>query len=360
MQKANRVFAISACALLQCLAVSPQTIAQETAPDPEAFGGAIRSAESMPRIRSLLISRNGELIIERYFNGAAPRNIANVKSVSKSLVSALVGIAIDQGYIDGVEQPIGGYFAEELSAADDRPKTGITIEDLLTMQSGLETTSNRNYGAWVMSSNWVGFALRQPLELPPGQVMEYSTGNTHLLSAILTRASGMSTLEFAREFLAEPLGFRLPPWPRDPQGIFFGGNDMELTPRQMLEFGELYLNEGRANGKQIVPADWVAASLRRRAISTRENDRSYGYGWWIRNMAGHESPYAWGYGGQFIVLVPELDMVVVTTSSSNPGPDRRAHTRRMYDLVEYEVIAPASTTLAHAAIRESAILLAGE
>lgn len=360
MQRADRALVISICALFQCFAFSAQTFAQESSHYAEALAGAVRSAESMPRIRSLLISRNGELVVERYFNGAAPRDIANIKSVSKSVMSALVGIAIDQGHIDGVEQSIGSYFKEELSATDDRPKTQITVEDLLTMQSGLETTSNRNYGAWVMSSNWVDFALGLPLELPPGRVMEYSTGNTHLLSAIITRATGMSTLEFAREALAEPLGFRLPPWPRDPQGIYFGGNDMELTPRQMLEFGELYLNDGRANGKQIIPADWVAASLRRRAASTRENDRYYGYGWWIRNMAGHESPYAWGYGGQFIVLVPDLGMIVATTSSSYPGSDRRAHTQRMYDFLEHEVIAPASTTLAHAAVRRSVNQAAGE
>ena len=353
MRKSNRFIAGAACVLLQCLAVSTLVLAQDSTPAAAGFDGAIRSAESMPRIKSLLISRNDELVVERYFNGTAPRHIANVKSVSKSVVSALVGIAIEQGHIEGVDQPIGEYFAKQLSDSRDHPKSHITIENLLTMQSGLETTSNRNYGAWTMSSNWVDFALRQPLELPPGQVMEYSTGNTHLLSAILTQATGTSTLEFAREVLGAPMGFRLAPWPKDPQGIYFGGNDMELTPRQMLEFGELYLNGGRADGNQIVPADWVDKSLGRRTTSTRGNDRYYGYGWWIRNMAGFEAPYAWGYGGQFIVLVPGLAMVVVTTSSSNPGPTRRAHTQRMYDLVEHEIIAPASATLARAGMRRS-------
>jgi len=122
---------------------------------------------------------------------------------------------------------------------------------------------------------------------------------------------------------------------------------MELTPRQMQAFGELYLNGGRANGTQIVPEDWVQDSLVRRAQSRRERSRYYGYGWWIREMAGHEAPYAWGFGGQFILLVPELDLVVVTTSSSNPGPERRAHTRRIYDLVEYEVVAAVSEALGH-------------
>lgn len=316
--------------------------------DVRDFEAVVRMAETMPRIRSLLISRNGERLVERYFNGASARDIANVKSVSKSVLSALVGIAIDLGLIDGVDQAIGGYFAAELAATGDTPKAAITIENLLTMQSGLETTSNRNYGAWVLSSDWVGFALRQPLELPPGLAMEYSTGNTHLLSAILTRATGRSTLEFARENLAGPLGFRLASWPQDPQGIYFGGNDMEMTPRQMLEFGELYLNGGRANGRQIVPEPWVTASLRRHATSTREPGRYYGYGWWIREMAGVETRYAWGYGGQFIVLAPEAGLVVVTTSSSRPGPDRRAHTRRMYDLVEDAVGASVSARLARA------------
>jgi len=210
------------------------------------------------------------------------------------------------------------------------------------MQSGLETTSNRNYGAWVQSGNWIDYALSQPLELRPGTAMEYSTGNTHLLSAILTKATGVSTLEFARQTLSDALGFRLAPWPRGPQGIYFGGNDMEMTPRQMIKFGELYLNHGQINERQVIPANWIDTSLQPHTESTRERGRSYGYGWWIRNMAGFNTSYAWGYGGQFILLVPELDLIIVTTSSSNPGLDRRSHTRRVYDLVEYSIIVPAS------------------
>ncbi len=297
-------------------------------------------ANSLPRLYSLLISRDGELLVEGYFNGKGPSSIANVKSVSKSVISSLVGIAIEEGYIHGVDQPIGDFFGE----ANDR-KAVITIGDLLTMQSGLETTSNRNYGAWVQSRDWVGFALAQPVEYPPGILMEYSTGNTHLLSAILTIATGKSTWAFARETLGDPLGFHLAQWPRDPQGIFFGGNDMEFTPRQMLAFGELYLNGGRANGRQIIPAAWIEDSLQARAVSTRESGRYYGYGWWLREMSGYWAPYAWGYGGQFIVLVPELDLVVVTTSSSYPSDDRRPHLQQVYDLIEYLVIAPLSEAL---------------
>lgn len=316
------------------------------------FSRAVASGESMPRLHSILVSIGEEIVLERYFNGHGADDPQNVKSVSKSLISALVGIAIEEGYIGGTDEPIAEYFGEQL--ADDPAKQRITIGHLLSMQAGLETTSNRNFGAWVQSDDWIEFALEQPMRDAPGGRMIYSTGNTHLLSAILTRATGMSTLEFARRHLGRPLGFHLSAWPQDPQGIYRGGNDMELTPRQMLEFGRLYLNGGRAGGRQIVPAEWIEASWNPRTESRREEGRHYGYGWWIREMAGYTATYAWGYGGQFILLVPELDLVVVTTSSSLPGDSRRRHTRRMYDLVEHEIIAPAAQGLSAPAYPTSA------
>ena len=309
------------------------------------FRDALEKAQIMTRLHSLLVSWDGQPVLEQYFNGTTQRQLANVKSVSKSWISALVGIAIEQGYIESVQQPISDYFAEVLSEDDNALKRRITIEDLLTMQSGLETTSNRNYGAWVQNKNWVDYALSQPLELHPGTTMEYSTGNTHLLSAILTLATDTTTLEFARQTLTKSLGFRLAPWPQDPQGIYFGGNDMEMTPRQMMKFGELYRNNGWVDDRQVIPPDWVNKSLQAHTESTRENGRFYGYGWWIRKMGGFTTPYAWGYGGQFILLVPALDLTIVTTSSSNPGAGRRAHTRSVYDLVEHSIVLPASSAI---------------
>jgi CubicO group peptidase (beta-lactamase class C family) len=306
------------------------------APAPAELDAAIREAAKLPRLHSLLVSSSGKLILERYFNGTRPAEPANMKSASKSVISGLVGIAIDRGFIRGVKQPIGPFFPDVIG--NEKDKREITVEDLLTMQSGLETTSNRNYGAWVLSGNWVRFALNRALVSKPGTTMEYSTGNTHLLSAILTKATGKSTLQFAQETLAKPLGFTLAPWPRDPQGIYFGGNDMLMTPRQMIAFGEMYLNGGRFQGQQIIPKQWVDASLTIRTTSRRESDRFYGYGWWIRELAGHQTYYAWGYGGQFIFLVPTLDLVVVTTSSSTPGIEPRTHQRAIYDIVERLII----------------------
>jgi CubicO group peptidase (beta-lactamase class C family) len=304
----------------------------------DAFADAVAAAKELPRLHSLLASVRGELVLERYFNGTRAAQNANVKSVAKSLVSALVGVAIHDGLIAGVRTPITTYFPELARDPDVRKRT-ITVEDLLTMRSGLESTSNRNYGAWVLSANWVRHALSRPLLSTPGGQMEYSTGNTHLLSAIVTKASKTSTWQFAQKALAKPLGFTLAQWPRDPQGIYFGGNDMLLTPRQMLAFGELYLNRGRADGRQIVPAGWIEQSFVPRG-SSRISGQRYGYGWWIRELAGHEAYFAWGFGGQYIVLVPDLHMVVVTTSASTVAEERRSHRRTLFELVEDLVISP--------------------
>lgn len=302
---------------------------------------AHRSAQRLPRLHSLLVSQHGELLLEEYYNGFDGRRPANMKSASKSVISALIGIAIDQGLIESVDVPIIEYFPEYHSSMQEPRKRSITIENLLTMQSGLETTSNRNYGSWVLSNDWVEFVLEQPLVATPGTDMLYSTGSTHLLSAIITQVSGLSAKEFAQQTLTSELGYSMSYWSQDPQGIYFGGNDMEWTPRQMLRFGELYLNGGRYGDKQVVSEDWVRVSHQPHARSPRGQGRFYGYGWWLRDLAGMQVPVAWGYGGQLIFVVRPLSMVIVATSDSEPGPSRRGHLRGLYDLVEYQILQPA-------------------
>jgi CubicO group peptidase (beta-lactamase class C family) len=306
------------------------------------FEDALAVAKDLPRLHSLLVSRRGELVLERYYNGARAARPANIKSASKSIISALVGVAIDRRLISGVDTPIATYFPE-LKKDRDPAKQRITIEDLLTMRSGLETTSNRNYGAWVQSRNWVQHALNRPLLSEPGTQMDYSTGNTHLLSAILSKATRTSTWQFANDTIGRPLGFAIPRWPQDPQGIYFGGNDMLLTPRQMLAFGELYLNRGRVRGRQIVPEAWIDRSFVPRSRSYW-SDQEYGYGWWIRELGGHRTHYAWGFGGQYIFVVPDLQLVVVTTSAATVAEDRRSHRRSVFDLVEYLIVEPVAAS----------------
>ena len=316
----------------------------DRAADLTAAGDA---AARLPRLRSLLVSWRGRVVLERYYNGAGRDRLANIKSASKSLISTLVGVALERRLIPDIKTPIVTYFPE-LARDRDAGKRAITVEDLLTMRSGLEGTSNRNYGAWVTSRNWVQHALARPMFAPPGEMMEYSTGNTHLLSAILTKASGRSTWQFANDVLARPLGFTLAQWPRDPQGIYFGGNDMLMTPRHMLAYGELYLNKGRAGGQQVVASRWVERSCDGRARSPRPwngtldplRDRKYGYGWWVHEIAGYDTCFAWGYGGQYIFVLPGLDLVLATTSSPDVSEERRGHRQVVFDILDRLIVAP--------------------
>ena len=293
---------------------------------------AIKAAGELPRLYSLLVAQRGTIVLEQYFNGRRETRPTNVKSVSKSVIAALVGIAADRKLLT-LDSKIRTYFPDLPEGKRD-----ITIEHLLTMQSGLESTSSRNYGAWVQSSNWVRHALAKPLLAAPGTQMIYSTGNTHILSAILTKATGRSTWQFAQEALAKPLGFSLAQWARDPQGVYFGGNEMLMTPRQMLAFGEMYRNGGVVNGRPILSKHFIEETFEPRGRS-RISGREYGYGWWMREMDGRPTHYAWGFGGQYIVLVPSLDLTIVSTSAATVGEDRRDHRRTVEDIIEHFVVA---------------------
>jgi CubicO group peptidase (beta-lactamase class C family) len=303
----------------------------------EDFSSARAAAALLPRMHSLLASQRGQLTLEYYAPGVRATRLANIKSASKSIITTLVGIAIERGLIAGLDEPIARWFPE-LRKDPDKRKQSITIEDLLTMRSGLQSTSGEHYGRWVNSRNWVQYALARPIVSHPGTSMEYSTGTSHVLSAILAKASGRSTHQFAIEVLARPLGISLSPWPRDPQGIYFGGNEMLMTPRQMIAFGELYLNRGRAGGRQVVSSEWVDASCTPRTRSRWDGDREYGYGWWSQEFAGHRACFAWGFGGQYILVFRDLDLVVAITSATTMSDERRGYRRQLFDLLETHVL----------------------
>jgi CubicO group peptidase (beta-lactamase class C family) len=304
--------------------------------DSATLATALDRAAGLPRLRALVIARHGEVQAERAFRGPGLDAPANVKSVSKSVLSALVGIAIAEGHLVGVDQPVAPFFEEYLRGDDDPRKGEITVGHLLSMQSGLDRTSGASYGRWVSSPNWVRHAITRPMVADPGSRRIYSTGNSHLLSAALTRATGRSTHALAREYLGDPLGVSIPRWLADPQGIYFGGNEMRLSPRAMLRFGELYRNGGRHQGRQVVPEAWVRASLEPRAPS-RWTGEAYGYGWFLSEVRGHPMFYAWGYGGQFIFVVPELELTVVTTSDPDVARERD-HLREVRRLLAEHIV----------------------
>lgn len=314
---------------------APPTVGLDSALISTAFA---RAAE-LPRLRSLVVGRHGAIVQERSLRGPSLDTPVNVKSVSKSVLSAAIGIAIADGYLEGADQPIAEFFAGHLEPDPDPRKHEITVGHLLSMQSGLERTSGGNYGRWVTSRDWVRYAITRPMVSRPGNAMQYSTGNSHLLSAALTRASGRSTWAYMRDRLARPLEIELPRWPTDPQGIYFGGNDMRISPRALFRFGELYRNGGRVDGLQVVPESWVRESLMPRTRSPWSGEQ-YGYGWFLSEVRGHPMFYAWGYGGQFVFVVPDLELTVVTTSDPE-SPRERGHLQAVRRLLT-EWIVPAA------------------
>ena len=301
------------------------------------FAAARSAAAALPQLHSLVVSHRGTTTFEYYAKGYSATRPANIKSASKSILTALVGVAIEQKLIAGVKEPIVRWFPE-LRRDPDKRKQAITIEDLLTMRSGLASTSGGDYGRWVSSRNWVRYALERPMVSEPGTSMEYSTGTSHILSAILTKATKTSTHQYANRVLAGPLGFSLARWTRDPQGIYFGGNEMLMTPRQMIAVGEMWLNGGKARGQQVVPAGWVDTSCVPRTRSRWDPDREYGYGWWSQQFGGRRACFAWGFGGQYIMVFRDLDLVVVITSATDVSDERRGYRRQLFDLLETHIL----------------------
>ena len=290
--------------------------ATEVGLEPERLERAVERIAQLDGLHGVLVARHGKLVVERYFRGSAGNRPHNLKSASKSVLSALAGLAIEQDLLE-LDQPIADVLPEA-AGLDDTGKRAITVRHLLTMTSGLESTSFGNYGSWVASRNWVRAALARPLQAEPGTRFSYSTGGTHLLSATLSRAAGRSTHDFAREHLFDPLGIRRSAWARDRQGVHMGGNNLSLLPRDMLKFGQLYLNRGRWNGEQLLPWQWVDQSTRPGLVGPRGRGRiygGYGYLWWLRGTREHGAYIASGYGGQYIYVAPAEDLVVVVIST---------------------------------------------
>jgi CubicO group peptidase (beta-lactamase class C family) len=307
----------------------------------------LQAAESLPRLHSVIVARDGVAFEDQVFRGPGLDTPVNIKSASKSVLAAMGGVAIVRGVFEGVDQPISEILGDRFPVNPDPRLRAVTIGHLLSMQAGLGSTSGRNYGAWVSSPDWVRHALARPFESEPGGRMVYSTGTSHLLSAALTRASGRSTLALARDWLGEPLGIEIPSWPADPQGIYFGGNDMKLSPRALLTFGELYRNDGVHAGARVLPETWVRDSWNGRGAS-RWSGNPYGYGWWIRRSGRHDVYFAWGYGGQMVFVVPGLNLTVVMTSDPTPVAQRDSHVDRLHGLLDEGFIPAAETGAATA------------
>ncbi len=266
-------------------------------------------------INNISIIRNGYMVLDAY-RYPFQKNIKHViHSVTKSITSALVGIALDKGYIKNVHQPVLAFFPEKTFTNLNEQKRTINLEHLLTMASGLGTKDSYLYN-WVgidemrIREDWAQYVLDLPMTHAPGKHFEYSNGGSYLLSAIIQKATKMSAFEFAEKHLFGPLGIADVKWPSNRQGVNFGWGGMRLRPHDMAKFGLLYLNKGRWGNQQLVSETWVRASTRKHLSATLFD--GYGYQWWIDTTQYY---MAVGYLGQFIFVVPEKNIVVTFTSN---------------------------------------------
>ena len=226
-----------------------------------------QNAGRFDQCHAMMIQQSGQNVLTQRFRGPQLSRPVPIKSVSKTIVAALTGAALDRGELSAVTATLGDVAPRLIPAAADPRVAQITVENLVTMQAGLERTSGANYGGWVSSSNWVANALGRPFVAEPGARMLYSTGSFHVLGAVLSKVSGKSLLSLARERLGAPLGIDIPAWTRDPQGRYLGGNEMALTLDAMVRFGEMYRLGGQFGDQRVLSADWVARSLQRRLPS---------------------------------------------------------------------------------------------
>ncbi|MCU0377364.1 MAG: beta-lactamase family protein [Bacteroidales bacterium] len=293
--------------------------------DKKMIDSAFIRAGQLGFVDGLLIIRNGKLIAEKYYNGYSRHSPHQIYSDTKSFMSALVGIALDQGLIESLEKKIMDFFPEYAYTGMDQRFYDITVRHLLTMRMGIDKEEN-NLLAIVATDNWIRETFKLPLLFDPGTKFSYNSLETHLLSAIITRTSGMSALEFAVKNLTGPAGIEIIAWSTDPQGNSTGGYDIYMKPYDMAVLGYLYLNGGKIENIQIVPEEWVNASLAPTWPSNgREwgalTDYNYGYLWWLGKINGHSLFMAMGMGGQYIMVFPGQNLIVVTTANKNIGWD---------------------------------------
>ena len=320
----NRVAAQSATRTYWPTAGWRTTLPAAVGLDPAALEAVdARAVAEVPNLSALLAVRNGYLVFERSYNGYQPSTPINTRSVTKSVTATLVGIAIAEGDISGLDATIGELIPDRIPVGADPAIADVTLSQLLTMTSGIAWPT---YGEWQTltgSENWVEFVLSQPVIDPTGSTYVYNTGGSHLLGVIVAEATGQPLEAYAEDRLFRPLGIAPGDWMRAPQGEPSAGSGLELTARDMAKFGFLYLNQGEWDGAQIVPADWTTAATTYQSVGDATGGyAAYGYQWWVtQTAAGYPAAFALGYGGQHIFLVPALDLVVVAGLERRVPPE---------------------------------------
>lgn len=321
---------------------------------PRALGriGSL-AKHTIPSLGAFLVWRHGALIDEEYFHGMGRDSLFNVKSVTKSVVSAIAGAAYGHGYLRDLDRPVldvlteyvwpkraytNVWFPESLMETDSIRRT-LTLRHLLTMTTGQEYQDGSMISSAAFnSSDPVRFMLELPYEDDPGSTFNYSTGASHVFAAALARLVGTDLRTFADSTLFSPIGITIRRWDTDQQGRYGGGSELFLTARDLIRLGVLYLNRGRVDGRQIIPEDWVSTSTAVHVPITRRwtipGVEGYGYYWWVRRGTGHRMFCAMGYGGQVICVIPDLDMVMVMACTLGEDNRGRAELPRIHGVMD--------------------------
>jgi CubicO group peptidase (beta-lactamase class C family) len=281
------------------------------------LGRAASDAAAMPRFRSLLVARHGKLVAENYFGGADASTVFDLRSVTKSVVSMLAGIAIQNGQLPSIDATVGTYVDAPYSLdAGDRT---VSVRQLLTMTSRYQWNENSadDYNLWVLSNDHVQFLLDRR-QTDPNGTFTYNSAAVNLLGVVLQDAVAEPLPEFADEVLFQPIGITTVQWEELEPNMVNAGSGIKMTATDLLRFGQLLLQRGRSGNQQVVPESWVDAATTPqfswRDTYGAQRGTTYGYLWWLAEPPATVATFAWGYGGQFAYIVPSLDLVVVVTT----------------------------------------------
>jgi CubicO group peptidase (beta-lactamase class C family) len=286
-----------------------------------------RDAKMQDTLYGLLVVKNGYLVAEEYFNGGSADRSVYLASVTKSFTSALMGIALEECQLESLDRKMLDYFPEYADQLRDPRKGEITLEQMLQMRSGYpweEFTPGR-LDELFSSPDWIPRMVDFTLTSDPGTEFGYSNLTAHLAGVVVAKVCGARLEDLVEVYILNPIGGEASAWSRDPSGYNYGSGALALTARDAARFGLLYLRGGEYQGMQIIPRDWVKSSLARYSTGIYGDglaglrDLGYGYFWWSATAGEHDFNYAWGHGGNLIVLVPDQKMVIVTTADNLVG-----------------------------------------
>ena len=301
----------------------PAASLQELGFDPALGETIVARLPEFPSVTGVCVVRHGQLAFEHYRGGYDAETMVNVRSVTKSITSTLVGIALERGDLENIDLTVGDVVPDRVPADADPSVAEITMRSFLTMTSGLWWDNHEDWPMLLAAENWVENTLRQPIIAPQGEMFTYNTGGSHLIGVMLASVIARPLEEYADEHLFGPLGIVRGDWMRSPQGEVNGGAGAELLPRDMARFGQLLLQDGSWNETSIVAGDYAAAATTRQSDGEAETGGSigvpYGYQWWVTEATGYAAFFALGFGGQYVYVVPDLDLVVVVAAGFEDG-----------------------------------------